>query len=162
MMNIQYVVQALNINVWQEEAWESFLKNSWVPVYLIERMWPDWSVVSCSNENLEGERLPLCVTTQLYRGTVWGMKSNCDEANGSEPQHVSSDVTETTFLKNINIQHVWVSPWRSDDPSAQLWRLLCSPPSHSELCGEDAAAPRYAARTGQTGTAAASRVVAGR
>lgn len=38
-----------------------------LPVYLIEGMGSDRSVVSCSDKHLEGERLPLRISTQLHR-----------------------------------------------------------------------------------------------
>lgn len=73
------------------ELFPSRTKAVWrsVPVDLIERMWPDGAVVGCSNKNLQRERLPLRVSTQLHRDTAWAVKSNCEEANNTETQHVT-------------------------------------------------------------------------
>lgn len=70
-------------------CWWVCFSTETVPVDLIERMRPDRAVVGCPNKNLQRERLPLRVSTQLHRDTVWAVKSNCEEADDSETRHVT-------------------------------------------------------------------------
>ena len=37
----------------------------WLPVYLVEGMWPDGPIICCSDKHLQGEGLSLCVACEL-------------------------------------------------------------------------------------------------
>lgn len=89
---------------------------------LIKRMWSDGSVVSCSHEHLEGQGLPLGVSTQLQRQT----HAERLEANSRDPGLTASSSQRGTQKKVLLFGHLddGMSCWGGLHSSSAALRLV--------------------------------------